>query len=198
MAQMLPSSLNANEIRLLKEHNVSVVYNPSSNMKLASGIAGVTALQQAGITVGLGTDSNLSNNNLDMWEEMRIGAMLQKLNTNDAGVLPSRMMLRMASIEAAKALGLDKQIGSLEPGKKADLILVDLNQPHLWPLLDGPLNNIVDQLVYSANAADVTDSFIDGKQIMAERSLLTLNLAEIKKEVDYATKVLVKSAGLTA
>jgi 5-methylthioadenosine/S-adenosylhomocysteine deaminase len=190
--------LTSDEIHLLKERNVSIVYNPSSNMKLASGIAEVNTLQQAGITVALGTDSNLSNNNLDMWEEMRIGATLQKLSAGDASVLPSRMMLRIATIEGAKAFGLDTQIGSLEPGKKADLILVDLNKPHLWPLLDGSLNNIIDQLVYSANSADVTDSFIDGKQIMAERSLLTLDLAEIRKEVDLATKKLIKSAGLAS
>lgn len=188
--------LSKEEIGLLKKHDVSVVYNPSSNMKLASGIAGIDALQQAGITVGLGTDSNLSNNNLDMWEEMRLGATLQKLSSGDASLMPSRTMLRMATIAGAKALGLDQQIGSLEPGKKADLILVDLNKPHLWPLLEGSLNNVADQLVYSANAADVSDSFVDGKQIMAERTLLAMDLAEIRKEVDSATKQLVKSAGL--
>ncbi len=184
------------EIRLLKKHNVSTVYNPSSNMKIASGVARINALQEAGITVGLGTDSNLSNNNLDMWEEMRIGSTLQKLSNNDASILPSRMMLRMATIESAKALSLDSCIGSLESEKKADIILVDLNKPHMWPLLDGSLNNIVDQLVYSANAADVTDSIIDGKHIMADRSLLTMNLAEIKKEVDSAVKKLIHTAGL--
>lgn len=188
--------LTDKEMGLLNERNVSVVYNPTSNMKLASGIAKVKALKQAGITVALGTDSNLSNNNLDMWEEMRTGAILQKLGNDDATALPCKTILRMATIEGARAFGLEDQIGSLEIGKKADMILIDLNKPHLWPLLDGDLNNIIEHLVYSANAADVSSTIVNGKLLMVDRSLTTLDLPEIKKLVDAAINKLLKTAGL--
>lgn len=188
--------LSQSEITLLKQRGVPVVYNPTSNMKLASGVAPIKALQESGVIVALGTDSNLSNNNLDMWEEMRTGTILQKLYSGDATVLPCRTILRMATMGGATALGLQDEIGSLEPGKKADLIILDLNKPHLWPLLEGDLNNIMEHLVYSTAAADVSHTIVDGRLLMSDRSLLTLDLKEIKEQVDSAAKQLISNAGL--
>ncbi len=185
------------EISLLCEHGVSAVYNPTSNMKLASGVAPVPEMLRAGMVVGLGTDSNLSNNNLDMWEEMRTGAILQKLHCNDASALSCETMIEMATIGSAKALGMAEQIGSLEPGKQADLILVDLNRPHLWPVYQGGKLRLIEQLVYSASAADVTHTIVAGQVLMADRQLLTLNLEEVRSTMETGTQQLLTFAGLT-
>jgi 5-methylthioadenosine/S-adenosylhomocysteine deaminase len=131
-----------------------------------------------------------------MWEEMRTGALLQKLHRNDASALPCRTVLSMATMEGARALGLAEQIGSLEPGKQADLILVDLNQPHLWPVLEGRRNNLIEQLVYSANAADVTHTIVAGQVLMEERRLKTLDLDEVSHAVREATHQLLVNAGI--
>jgi 5-methylthioadenosine/S-adenosylhomocysteine deaminase len=184
------------EILLLAEHGTAVVYNPTSNMKLASGVAPVPEMLSSGLVVGLGTDSNLSNNNLDMWEEMRTGAVLQKLHHNDASALPCGTILEMATLGSAKALGMAEKIGSLEPGKQADMILVDLNQPHLWPLFQGRHLRLVEQLVYSANAADVTHTIVAGQVLMADRQLITLNLDEVRSGVESATQKLFAIAEL--
>ncbi len=185
------------DIELLRAGGVSVVYNPTSNMKLASGVAPVFDLMAAGVRVGLGTDSNLSNNNLDMFEEMCLGAILQKLSCADAAALPCSEVLAMATIDGARALGIDDSIGSLEPGKQADIILVDLNQPHLWPLLEGSHSNIAEQLVYSASAADVTHTIVAGKVLMSNRRVLTLDLDETRRAVNEATHELLSLAGLS-
>lgn len=188
--------LDEKDIELLREYEVAVVYNPSSNMKLASGVAPIVAMMDAGVRVGLGTDSNLSNNNLDMFEEMRLGAMLQKLELADAAALPCDDILAMATIGGARALRLDENIGSLEPGKKADIILVDLNQPHLWPLLQGRYENIVEQLVYSASAADVSHTIVSGHVLMADRQVLTLEKDEVHHAVIEASNELLSRAGM--
>jgi 5-methylthioadenosine/S-adenosylhomocysteine deaminase len=185
------------DIELLHARDVSVVYNPTSNMKLASGVAPIPDLLAAGVRVGLGTDSNLSNNNLDMFEEMRLGGILQKLNRDDAAALPCQDVLAMATIDGARALGMADSIGSLEPGKQADIILVNLDQPHLWPLLEGEHTNIAEQLVYSANAADVTFTIVAGRALMAEREVLTLAMAEVRRAVVEATCELLTRAGLS-
>jgi 5-methylthioadenosine/S-adenosylhomocysteine deaminase len=184
------------DIDLLLEHDVSVVYNPSSNMKLASGVAPIPVLTEAGLRVGLGTDSNLSNNNLDMFEEMRLGTMLQKLKRRDAAAFPCAEVLEMATLGGARALGLEAQIGSLEVGKKADIILVDLDQPHLWPVLGGKYENIIEQIVYSANAGDVSHTIVDGKVLMEDRQVLTLSVEEVREQVREATSELLQLAGM--
>jgi 5-methylthioadenosine/S-adenosylhomocysteine deaminase len=189
--------LTPEEIGLLVAQGVAVVYNPSSNMKLASGVAPVPEMLAAGLCVGLGTDSNLSNNNLDMWEEMRTGTLVQKLSREDASALPCETILEMATLGSARALGLENQVGSLEPGKRADIILIDLNQPHLWPLFQGQHLRLSEQLVYSANAADVTHTIVDGKLLMRERQLLTIDLEEVRSAVEAATQKLFAIAGLT-
>jgi 5-methylthioadenosine/S-adenosylhomocysteine deaminase len=188
--------LSPEDMELLAERQVSVIYNPSSNMKLASGVAPVPELLRRGVRVGLGTDSNLSNNNLDMFEEMRLGAVLQKLQTRDPAALPCDLVLELATIGAARALGLADRVGSLEAGKQADVILVDLRQPHLWPLLEGDHENIVEQLVYSANAGDVTHTLVDGALLMRDRQVLTLDAAEVRREVEAAMGSLLVAAGI--
>jgi 5-methylthioadenosine/S-adenosylhomocysteine deaminase len=189
--------LSEAEISLLLKYNVAVIYNPTSNMKLASGVAPVIKMLSMGLCVGLGTDSNLSNNNLDMWEEMRTGALLQKLYHNDPSAIPCETILEMATIRSAQALGMKDLIGSLEPGKYADMILVDLNQPHLWPLFQGQHLRLVEQLVYSANAADVTHTIVGGKVLMADRKLLTLDLEEVRGIVEDCTHKLFINAGIS-
>jgi 5-methylthioadenosine/S-adenosylhomocysteine deaminase len=188
--------LSGEDIQLLADHDVAVAYNPSSNMKLASGAAPVVDLLEAGVRVGLGTDSNLSNNNLDMFEEMRVGAMLQKLARSDAAALPCEKILRMATVEAAACLGLENQVGSLEVGKRADVIIVDLHQPHMWPLLPEPASNIIEQLVYSASAGDVLTTIVDGQILMRDRRVLTLDNSEVEKTVLAASLDLIHRSGL--
>ena len=185
------------DIRLLADHDVAVVYNPSSNMKLASGVARIPDLIAAGVRVGLGTDSNLSNNNLDMFEEMRLGAMLQKLARSDAAALPCEQALRLATIEAARCLGLADRLGSLEVGKWADVIVVNLHTPHMWPVLPEPGSNLIEQLVYSASAADVLTTVVDGKVVMRNRVVLTLEEAEVEQTVLQAALHLMDKSGLT-
>lgn len=190
--------LSADDIRLLAEHDVAVAYNPSSNMKLASGVAPVVELLKAGVRVGLGTDSNLSNNNLDMFEEMRLGAMLQKLTRSDAAAMPCERVLRMATCEAAACLGLADQVGSIEIGKRADLIIVDLHQPHLWPVLPEPDSNVIEQLVYAASAGDVLTTIVDGNILMRDRNVLSLDESEIEHIVLEAALDLVQRSGLSS
>ena len=188
--------LNAQEIQLLARRDVAVAYNPTSNMKLASGVAPIPELIEAGVRVGLGTDSNLSNNNLDLFEEMRVGATLQKLWRKDAQALPCEQMLRMATSDAAACLGLQDKVGSLEVGKSADIIIVDLHAPHMWPVLPEPSSNIIEQLVYSASAGDVLTTIVDGEILMRDREFYTLDEDEIENVVHEAALHLIHVSGL--
>jgi 5-methylthioadenosine/S-adenosylhomocysteine deaminase len=188
--------LSDTDIRLLAEHGVAVAYNPTSNMKLASGVARVPELIAAGVRLGLGTDSNLSNNNLDMFEEMRVGALLQKVWRNDAETLPCELALRLATSRAAECLGLADRIGSLEVGKRADLIIVNLHAPHMWPLIPEPRSNVIEQLVYSANASDVLTTIVDGKILMRDRQVITLDESQAEGMAHEAALDLMRLAGL--
>jgi 5-methylthioadenosine/S-adenosylhomocysteine deaminase len=188
--------LTDGDIQLLAEHDVATSYNPSSNMKLADGVAKVPELMAAGVRLGLGTDSNLSNNNLDMFEEMRIGGMLQKLWRNAPESMPCEQLLRLATNRAADCLGLGQQIGSLEVGKRADIIVVNLHAPHMWPILPEPHSNVLEQLVYSANAGDVLTTIVDGRILMHNRKVLTLDEGPVEQIVNQAAQDLVQSAGL--
>lgn len=163
--------LSDNEMDLMAEHRVKVIFNPESNMKLASGIAPVASLQARGITVGLGTDGCASNNDLDLFSEMDTAAKLPKVSTLDPTVASVETVLKMATLENARALGMEDRIGSLEIGKKADLIVVDLNKPHLTPMY-----NPFSQLVYAARGSDVSHTIINGRVVMADRRLTTLDL----------------------
>lgn len=162
------------DINLMAKHDVKVSYNPTSNMKLASGISRIKDLLDAGITVGLGTDGPASNNSLDMFETMKIAALLQKVKYGDPRVMPAKKIVEMATIEGARALGLDGLIGSLEVGKRADLILVDVKRPHLTPL-----HNPYAALVYSARGSDVSTVIVDGRIIMDEGEIKIVDEHEI-------------------
>ncbi len=165
------------DVNLMAKHDVKVSYNPISNMKLASGIPRIKDLLDAGITVGLGTDGPASNNSLDMFETMKVAALLQKVKYGDPRVMPAKKIVEMATIDGARALGLDSLIGSLEVGKRADLILIDVNKPHLTPL-----RNPYAALVYSAHGSDVSTVIVDGRIIMEEREIKNVNELEIMSE----------------
>ena len=166
--------LEATDIKTMAAHGVKVVHNPESNMKLASGIAPVPEMLARGLTVGLGTDGCASNNNLDLFSEMDTAAKLHKVNMLDPTVMNSITVLRMATIQGARVLGLQDITGSLEVGKKADVIVIDTHKPHLTPMY-----NATSHLVYAARGSDVRHSIINGQPVMEDRKLLTLDLAEI-------------------
>jgi 5-methylthioadenosine/S-adenosylhomocysteine deaminase len=166
--------LGEEDLAILRKHGVTVSHNPESNMKLASGTAPVPRMLAGGIAVGLGTDGAASNNNLDMFDAMDIAAKLHKLAAMDPTVLPAEQVLAMATIGGAEALRLDKEIGSLEKGKKADIVLVGTRNAHMQPLY-----NVYSHLVYAARGADVQTSIIDGKVVMRDGKILTLNEAQV-------------------
>ncbi|MBW2285962.1 MAG: amidohydrolase [Deltaproteobacteria bacterium] len=166
--------LSSGEIEDLAAAGVNAIHNPESNMKLASGIAPVPEMLAAGMTVGLGTDGCASNNNLDLFTEMDMAAKLQKVRLLDPTVMDAETVLKMATIECARALGMDAVTGSIEVGKKADIIIVDTRKPHLTPLY-----NPYSQLVYAARGNDVTHVLINGRPVMADRRLLTLDLEAV-------------------
>jgi len=172
--------------KLLAENGVGCVHNPSSNMMLASGVAPVIEERAAGVAVGLGTDGpSGSNNDLDLMEEMDLAAKLQKISKMDPRALGAKTVVEMATVEGAKAIHLEKEIGSLEPGKKADLILINLNKPNAVPMYD-----VYSQLAYALKASDVETVIIGGRVVMRDRNLLTLREVEIlSKARDYGKKV---------
>jgi 5-methylthioadenosine/S-adenosylhomocysteine deaminase len=163
-----------------------VAHCPSSNMKLASGVAPVLRMLRLGIPVGLGTDGPAgSNNDFNLFEEMDLASKLAKVTANDPEALPARKAVEMATIEGAKAIGLQAKIGSLEKGKRADLIAIRLDRPHATPLFD-----VYSQIVYALKASDVRDVWIEGKQIVREGKPLTLDQAAIlRKASEYRTRI---------
>lgn len=175
------------DIDILKQHGTGVAHCPSSNMKLASGVAHVAEMLSKGLTVGLGTDGFAgSNDTADLMLEMNIAAKLQKVTTMDPTVLPAEQVLAMATIGGARVLGLEKEIGSLEEGKRADLITISVARANAVPLY-----NVYSQIVYASKAGDVEDVFINGKQIVSSRQVLTLNAKEIyAKAEQYKQQIL--------
>lgn len=172
------TDLGDQDIALLAATGAHVVHCPQSNMKLASGTCRVSALLEKGVNVALGTDSAASNNDLNMFGEIQTAALLAKLQTGDATALPAADALAMATINGARALGLEDRIGSLEVGKQADLIAVDLRGPETQPVYH-PLS----QLVYTCNGSQVSHSWIAGEQVMADRKLTTINLEALAARV---------------
>ncbi len=170
--------LDDREIECLKENRVKVVHVPESNMKLCSGVARILDMVKLGMPIGLGTDGCASNNNLDLFQEMDTAAKLSKVFSLDPVALDAETVLRMATTWGASVLGLEDQIGTLEVGKKADIIVVDLQAPNLCPVYD-PLS----ALVYSASGADVKDVIVDGKVLMKDRKFTTLEPNEIMERV---------------
>jgi len=179
--------LDPEEIDLLQKFQVKVVHSPESNMKLASGIAPIPDLLQKGITVGLGTDGCASNNDLDLFQEMDTAAKLQKVARFDPTVLNARQVVHMATTGGASVLGLASEIGSLEPGKKADVITLDLKKPHLMPIY-----NLYSHLVYTFNGADVNSVVVNGNVLMRNRKLLHLEEEKIMERVSELAGVIQK------
>ncbi|MBM4313656.1 MAG: amidohydrolase, partial [Deltaproteobacteria bacterium] len=163
--------IDGDELDLLAHFGVKVAHNPQSNMKLAAGVAPVPELLRRGIDVGLGTDGSASNNSLDLFGEMAMCAKLHKAFSKDPTVLPAAEVVAMATLGGARVLGMADRIGSIAPGKRADIILVNTNKPHLVPMY-----NPFSHLVYAASGADVVTSIIDGRVVMKDRRLLTIDL----------------------
>jgi 5-methylthioadenosine/S-adenosylhomocysteine deaminase len=166
--------IDKGEMHSLFNYGCGVAHNPSSNMKLASGAAPVQAMLDIGVNVGIGTDGSASNNDLDMFEEMRLAAFLAKLSTNDPTALNAKTAVAMATRLGANAIHLGDITGSLEPGKRADLILVDINTLHNSPRFKRSPDGIYSQLVYASKSTDVSDSMVNGKWLMRDQKLLTV------------------------
>ena len=165
------------EIPILVDRKVGVIHNPTSNMKIASGVAPIAKMLEAGVRVGLGTDGAASNNDLDMWEEMRLASFLQKVDRMDPEVLPATTVLGMATIGGATAIGLGDKVGSLEVGKRADLIQVAFEDVHHVPTFD-----VISHLVFVSDEQDVASVIVDGKVLMREREMLTIDTDRVRAE----------------
>jgi 5-methylthioadenosine/S-adenosylhomocysteine deaminase len=174
------------DLRILKARGVGIAHCPSSNMKLASGVAPVVKMLALGLNTGLGTDGPAGgNNDFNLLEEMDLATKLQKVSTGDPQALPAPQALEMATIRGARALGLDKQIGSLEAGKRADLITLRLDQPNAVPLY-----NLYSQIVYALKGCDVRDVMVNGRLLVRDRQPLTLNAAQVlAKAQEFGLKV---------
>jgi 5-methylthioadenosine/S-adenosylhomocysteine deaminase len=170
--------MTVEDMTIFADLGVMVSHNPESSMKLAAGVAPIPEMLEFGITVGLGTDGCASNNDMDMFREMDTAAKIHKVTSLNPTVMNAQKVLEMATIGGAKLLGLDDHIGSIEAGKQADIILVDMNQPHL-----NPLYNCYSQLVYAARGADTKTSIIDGKIVMKDRQLRTMDLNAVMENV---------------
>jgi len=165
------------EIPILADRKVGVIHNPTSNMKIASGIAPIAQMLAAGVRVGLGTDGAASNNDLDMWEEMRLASLLQKVDRMDPEVMSATTVLTMATRGGATAIGLADIIGSLEAGKRADVIQVAFDDVHHVPTYD-----VISHLVWVTDEQDVTSVVVDGKVLMNEGEMLTIDTDRITVE----------------
>jgi len=183
--------LDTQEMETLASTKTNVAHCPSSNLKLGSGLARVAEMLARQIPVSLGADGAACNNRLDMFTEMRTAALLQKL-AHGPEILPAARVLRMATIDGARALGLEQEIGSLEVGKRADVIVVDLTQPHASPRRE----DVVSTLVYSAQASDVRATIIDGRVLMRDGELTTLNEESVIAEANREASALTDRAGL--
>jgi 5-methylthioadenosine/S-adenosylhomocysteine deaminase len=175
--------LSDSEMDIIKDNQVKISHNPMSNMKLASGVSPVSKIINKGINVSLGTDGAASNNNLDLLEEMKTAALLQKIHYLDSTLLPAQQVFEMATINGAKALGMEKELGTIEVGKKADLTLLNFNKTHLTPY-----RNPLSHLVYSAQGSDVDTVICNGQILMQHRQLFTLNEQEVIHIAEEAAK----------
>ncbi|MCX8129947.1 MAG: amidohydrolase [Clostridia bacterium] len=175
--------LSDKNLKMLKERNVNVSHNPTSNLKLGSGIARVPEMLAEGINVSLGTDGTASNNNLNLIEEMHIAALIHKGVSKDPTLVNAEQVLKMATVNGAKAIGFGDETGVLKQGMKADVILIDMDKPHL-----NPRNNLMSAVVYSAQASDVDTVIIDGKIVMENRKLITIDEEKVKYKVNEITR----------
>ena len=176
------------DVETIARRRAKVSHNPESNMKLSSGISPVADLIKKAVTVGLGTDGCASNNDLDLFQEMDMAAKLHKVNTLDPTVMDARTVLKMATIDGAEAIGLNGDVGSLEVGKAADLIVIDTAQPHLVPMY-----NPVSHIVYAVRGSDVRHVIVSGRVLVKDRKLMTLDLEEILEKVAEISQVIKKT-----
>ena len=175
----------SDDIGTLAKRTVGVAHCPQSNMKLAGGAAPVPQMLKAGVAVGLGTDGAASNNDLNLWEEMDTAAKLHKLTSKDPTVINAREALEMATIRGARAIHQDKEIGSLETGKRADLIIVDMDSSHQIPVY-----NVYSELVYATKASDVETVIINGRVVMENRRVLTIDERSVRaKATEYRDRI---------
>ena len=179
--------LSQKDMDIMAECGVSVAHNPQSNMKLASGISPVAQMLKSGINVGLGTDGASSNNDLDMWEEMRTASLLAKVSTGDPCALPAYEALKMATVNGAAALGMKGQLGQIAEGMIADLILVNVNKAHTQPM-----HNLISTLVYATKSSDVECVIVDGKIVLNEGRLTRLNLAEVVADARHSVDAIIE------
>lgn len=175
------------ELDMLKATKTKVAHCPTSNMKMGNGVAPVPRYLEAGIVTGLGTDGILTNNNVDMIEQLKIAALLHKIQALDSSLLGAVDVFRMATIDGANVLGLENQIGSIEKGKKADLVLLDLDSLHFTPLFLNRYFNILSHLVYAANGQDVHTVLVDGEVLVENHELKTLNEKHLLERVNRAS-----------
>lgn len=183
--------LDDEELKILRDTGTNVAHCPSSNLKLGSGIAPIKQMLEAGISVSLGADGAACNNRLDMFTEMRTAALLQKAH-HGPEVIPAQQALRMATIDGARALGLDQEIGSIAPGKRADVIMISLSRLHSTPFP----TDLASAVVYSSQPEDVQTVIVEGRLLMRDRELLTLNEAEVRAEANQEAGQLFKRAGI--
>jgi 5-methylthioadenosine/S-adenosylhomocysteine deaminase len=175
--------VESSEIPVLHKHGVGVAHNPESNMKLASGTAPILEYIKAGVAVGLGTDGAASNNDLDMFEVMRQAAFLHKLTSGDPRAMSARTALELATTGGARVIGREKRLGSLETGKLADLLVVRMDQPRQTPMYD-PLSH----LVYVTRGDDVDTTIVNGRVLMRDRKVLTLDQAKVLEAARLAAE----------
>ncbi len=181
-------AMDDEDIKIFADRGAKVVHNPESNMKLASGVAPISRMLAQGITVGLGTDGCASNNNLDMFQEMDTAAKLEKVERLDPTVMSAPTVTRMATCDGARVLGMESLVGSLKTGKKGDIIIIDLDRPHLTPMY-----NAYSHLVYAAKGDDVKTVLINGKVVMEDWKLLTIDEHEVMDRVNQIAKRVRKS-----
>ncbi|MCK5424974.1 MAG: amidohydrolase [Emcibacter sp.] len=167
------------EIKLLAKYKVGVIHNPTSNLKTAAGISPVPEMLRQGVRLGLGTDGAVSNNDLNMWEEIRLAALIHKGVNYDATVMPAQTVMDMATKGGAEAVGLGSLVGEIAVGKRADLIQIDLTGPHMTPLYD-----VISHLVYAVNSSDVVTTIVDGNILMEDGKVLTLDAQEVRRKAN--------------
>lgn len=182
--------IDEGEMRTLQRHNAGVAHNPTSNLKLASGIAPIGRMLELGLNVGIGTDGTASNNDLDMFEETRLAALLAKTDTDDPTTLPAKQALAMATNLGARAIHLDHLTGSLEPDKRADITIVDLHRLHNWPHFARSPESIYSQIIYAAKSSDVEHVMCNGQWLLKNGELLTLDSEELLEQAtDVARRI---------
>jgi 5-methylthioadenosine/S-adenosylhomocysteine deaminase len=171
--------VSESDIKILRDCGVTAAHNPQSNMKLASGAAPVAGMLAAGVNVSLGTDGASSNNDLDMWDEMRTASLLGKLTAADPAVMPAYDVLKMATVNGAQALGMEGELGVIAEGALADLIMIDLDKPHF-----SPLGDLSAALVYCAKSSDVDTVFVAGREVVSDRHIVDFDIEKLRRDVE--------------